>query len=206
MRIGIVNCLEITFKLKNKCNFYEYVTKLKTNGFWGGEIELGAASELFGITITIYSDILTQSWVIKNDSPNEITLNLLFLHNSHYNVLIDKGFSIQKPTLNIKSQHKLDNSIYSQTASIHKELLNQLKNEENKSGLFPLSHGKKNLDDIYHFLLSEEKEEERLHFPAKLYDLPYEKRRNFKIIKGEYILTINFCPRPKILMITLNLD
>ena len=74
--------------MEDNMNFEEYIDRMKLIGTWGGEVEVVAASEVFGVRISIFCPLSHNFY--NGDPKHEKCKVILSYHgNNHYNVLLD---------------------------------------------------------------------------------------------------------------------
>jgi len=74
------------------CKFGYYISEMRKDGTWGGDVEMVCAARLYKRRITVFSMVGAYTIGIGDETPSAPNLLLSFHENSHYNSVHDKSF------------------------------------------------------------------------------------------------------------------
>ena len=78
-------------------SFEDYITRMKEDGTWGGQLEIQAASWKLGVNIRIYQDGMVP-WTVKNFDDERMMLHVSYHDGMHYNSLreLKSGMAVSR--------------------------------------------------------------------------------------------------------------
>ena len=113
IRNDVYNYLALRKNLYNNYNFEhfgailnasDYIDNIKNDGFWMGELEIQAISEIYDVTLIVFQLSNDNTLKIINiygnlNDQNKNLLTLCYINNNHFNVVYNKNKN--KPNINL---------------------------------------------------------------------------------------------------------
>mmetsp|Transcript_14504 Transcript_14504/g.17642 ORF Transcript_14504/g.17642 Transcript_14504/m.17642 type:complete len:255 (-) Transcript_14504:28-792(-) len=126
------------------CDFEEYVSQMRKDGEWGGDVEIVCAAKLYKRTVTIFSNIGAYNIDIGDEKTSGPDILLSYHDNQHYNSIHDS--SIDYSPDNTKKKDVSGTSNKENRLSTEKQPSGELETDSSKIDVKSLRQDQK--DDI----------------------------------------------------------
>ncbi|CAG9312101.1 unnamed protein product [Blepharisma stoltei] len=133
----------------------QYIQNIREPSYWGGDLEISAASELFDLNIAIHSEMLRDPFIISTGENTNQTIHLLYTNGNHFDALIESNFNRSPLSISKISHSLMEPQKLKEISFQASKLMTDTIKREKENGLFPQCYQEGcSYEDVYNYLLS----------------------------------------------------